>query len=384
MAILHSLGGNLVDSKEVKAKESSGALTRFDNSTKKKKNAKISFRSGTLTSRDLDDDGAVAFTPIGIGRPLSMEIVTIYSGDAPKKFLGGKPDLLVTSGAKYIHVHEAQPKAVNQLITNIEKRTYYEPEAFTKGCPIIYYSPAVGAETILCSVELVANSFDKKGVKQLSNLLSAAAGTPIFAPSSSLIMTGSAVINIAGKIGDAIFESKPFLKDSIQIRFNTPTMQRSTARIYVVCNDKHSAELEAYRTIVKSSSLGGDKIVLEDKQTGKEYRGKAPYMVVVIDGKEKPLLEDFQPQLASAALLNKFYGSDPQKVGTKLIKEALQLYNDHHFHQEANELKAKLKKMEPGSETFELELARFKAFQKNIRNKKFKVTSRGIPKKKKS
>ena len=93
------------------------------------------------------------------------------------------------------------------------------------------------------------------------------------------------------------------------------------------------------------------------------------------------MLEDFQPQLASAAMLNKFYGSNSPQLGTKLLKEAMQLYNDHHFHQEANELKAKLKKMEPGSDTFELELARFKAFQKNIKNKKFKVTSRGIPKK---
>jgi len=40
--------------------------------------------------------------------------------------------------------------------------------------------------------------------------------------------------------------------------------------------------------------------------------------------------------------------------------------------------------MSPNSKNFELELARFKAFQKNIQNKKFKVTSSGIPKKKKS
>ena len=382
MAILHSLGDNLVDSKEVAAKK--GALTKFDKSAKAKKKAKVNFRSGSFTTRGLDESGVVQFTPIGIGQPLSLEIVTIYSGDAPKKFMGGKPDLLVTSGVKYIHVHEAQPKAVNQLITDIEKRTIYEPEAFTKGCPIIYYSPAVESETILCSVELVANSFDKKGVKQLTNLLSAAAGTPVFAPSSSLLMTGSAVVQLAGKIGDSIFESKPFLKDSIPIRFNTPTMRPSFARTYVVCNDKHIPELEAYKAVTKSSSLGGDKIILEHKQTGKEYRGKAPYMVIVVDGKEKPLLEDFQPQLASAAMLNKFYGNDMQQVGTKLLKEAMQLYNDNHYHKEANELKAKLKKMKPGSDLFELELARFKAFQRNIKNKKFKVTAAGIPKKKKS
>ena len=384
MAVLHSLGNNLVDSKEIADKASSGALKRFDTSTKKKKNAKINFRTGTLTSRDLNDAGVVKFTPIGIGKPLSMEIVTIYSGDAPKKFLGGKPDLLVTSGTKYVHVNEAQPKAVNQLIKRIEKRTVYEPEAFTKGCPFIYYSPAVGAETILCSVELVANTFDKKGVKQLSGLLSAAAGTPLFAPSNSLLMTGSAVVNLAGKIGDAIFESKPFLKDGIPIRFNTPTMRPSFARTYVVCNDKHSSELEAYKAVTKTSSLGGDKIILEHKQNGTEYRGKAPYIVVVIDGKEKPMLNDFQPQLASAAMLNRFYGGDRQEATTKLLKEAMQLYNDQYYHNEANELKAKLKKMTPGSESFELQLARFKAFQKNIKNKKFKVRTTGIPKKKKS
>ena len=90
-------------------------------------------------------------------------------------------------------------------------------------------------------------------------------------------------------------------------------------------------------------------------------------MIISLDGRERTELNDFQPKLASAALMQEFYSEESTITeATVLLDNAMSLYNDFTFHNKANNLKAKLKKMKAGSANFEMELARFKAFQKNI------------------
>ena len=131
MAVLFSLGNTLVDAKEILAKKSS--LKNL-----KKKNGKIEFRSGTVTARGVERN-KVAFTPIGIGKPLSLQIMSVYTGDAPKKVIGGNKDLLIASATKYMHLSNAQPRAINQVYRKVESRTIFGPSAFDEGCPVIYY-----------------------------------------------------------------------------------------------------------------------------------------------------------------------------------------------------------------------------------------------------
>ena len=105
----------------------------------------------------------VAFTPIGIGKPLSLQIMSVYTGDAPKKVIGGNKDLLIASATKYMHLSNAQPRAINQVYRKVESRKIFGPSAFDEGCPVIYYSPAVEADSIVSSVEIMASKFDKDG-----------------------------------------------------------------------------------------------------------------------------------------------------------------------------------------------------------------------------
>lgn len=376
MAVLFSLGNTLVDSKEISAKKSS--LKNL-----KKKNGKVDFRSGTVLARGLTQN-KVSFTPIGIGKPLSLQIMNVYTGDAPKKTLGSAKDLLIASATKYMHLSNAQPRAINQVYRKVESRKLYGPSAFDEGCPVIYYSPAVEADSIVSSVEIMASKFDKTSYDTISGFLGKAGLTPLFAPHSSSLMLGSTVVNIASKLGKSLLNKKdPYLRDDIIIEFNTPDVVASYSELILICNGRDKRTfLNSYKPVAIKEKHSSREVFLQHKQTGKPYDGAAPYMIVSMDGRERTELNDFQPKLASAALMQEFYSEDTTIEATTLLDDAMGLYNDFMFHTKANDLKAKLKKMKPNSADFETELARFKAFQKNIQNKKFKVTASGIPKKK--
>ena len=380
MAVLFSLGNTLVDSKEISEKRSSGDLKKLS-----KKNGKVDFRSGSVTSRDVAKN-KVSFTPIGIGKPLSLQIMSIYTGDAPRKTIGGNKDLLIASATKYVHLANAQPRAINQVYRKVDSRKIYGPSAFDEGCPIIYYSPAIEADSIVSSVEIMASKFDKEGFQTISSFLGKASLTPLFAPSASSLMLGASVVNIAGKLGKSLLNKKnPYLRDDIIIEFNTPDVVASYSELIVICNNRDKRTFRnSYTPVSIKEAHSSREVFLQHKQTGKPYDGAAPYMIVSLDGRERTELNDFQPKLASAALMQEFYSESATSEATVLLDNAMGLYNDFIFHTKATELKTRLKKMKVSSSDFEMELARFKAFQKNIQNKKFKVTATGIPKKKKS
>ena len=89
MAILYSLGNSLVDVEELNEHIVIGDLKRFED-------ARTAVRSRSANSTE----ETTSFEPVGIGKPLSLEILTVYTGNAPRSFLGGKPDLLVVSGCE--------------------------------------------------------------------------------------------------------------------------------------------------------------------------------------------------------------------------------------------------------------------------------------------
>ena len=78
--------------------------------SRRSKPAALDFSTGTVT-----DDGVLAarkdsapdFQPVGIGKPLSIEIAGIFTGDAPSTALGQPPDLLVASAVKSLVTYDA-------------------------------------------------------------------------------------------------------------------------------------------------------------------------------------------------------------------------------------------------------------------------------------
>ena len=227
MAVGYFYGNTMVNLEEVAEKNAMGAFNKFNKSIDKGQNPTLKFRNGMVSIAEVNDNSGLDIpdrTPIGIGKPLSIEILCVYTGDAPNKLFGGKKDLLIVSGVRATNTHDESPRAINQLIKKVEDNQYIQPSAFVQGSPIIYYTPAVDVSTILCSIEMVADTFSEDTFSSISNLFGKAAKIPLFFTSSLYLLAGSSIIKMAGDLGKALFESKAFMKDNIPFYFDSPDM----------------------------------------------------------------------------------------------------------------------------------------------------------------
>lgn len=62
------------------------------------------------------------FEPIGIGRPLGVEVLHVYAGDLPSHLFNRTPDVLVTSAARSWATTDAAPRALNRLAEDVGRR----------------------------------------------------------------------------------------------------------------------------------------------------------------------------------------------------------------------------------------------------------------------
>ena len=376
------IGNTTVSAEELSEKIALGAISRFQTEAETNLDATLEFSRGAVSAAELfaaPRDLAPEFAPLGIGQPMSIEILTVYTGDAPKRgIFGGQPDLLVTSAVKGIETFDAAPRAINQIVKDIQDKQYIEPSALTDGCPIVYYTPAVVNSTTLCSFELVTGAFDDHTLRQLSALFTSAAGLPVFAPANAYLIAGSFLTKIIADLAEALLKNTPFLRSDLPLRFDTPEVPPALASQAILYNDRDGADLAPYRPGLVSAGPGRQRVALQHEETGEEYRGDASYVIASLDGRQRDELEAFTPKIASAAILEKFYGGQDtggQVVGA--LEAAMELYNDFMYHQKAQRLKEQLEALNPESESFEEDKARLKqllaAYAGNIRQELFKV-----------
>jgi hypothetical protein len=331
--------------------------------------------NNTLAEENGDSTRSLAegFTTVGLGRPLLVEILNVYTGDAPNGFLGGKPDLLVVSGVKGAQTFDAAPRAINRLQEDIRDRQYLQQIAFEKGSSVVYYTDCLEHSSTLCSFELVVDSLQKSTINSVSKMFAFAAGLPIFVPANLYLLAGAVLVKLAGELANS-FESRPFLSDTIDLRFLTAGVPNFKAGHYIVYNREHRDEFNNFRIMVQNDGFERQEVRLCHRQSGKEYKGDAPYMVVVIDGKRRPDLEGYAPKLATAALLEQFYGNKNragQFINT--LESALELYSDFTYRQKAEDILRKIQTLPVGSTEFLLAKLLFEAYVSNIRNDIFKI-----------
>jgi hypothetical protein len=370
------IGDILVSSEEMAEKIAVGDIGRFHRQARSTAKARIAFSKGVVTAgrltarpRAAAKGPAPPFTPIGIGKPMSLELLGCYTGNVPAKSLfSSKPDLLLISAVKGVQTYEAAPRAINQLVKGISDRQYLEPSALSEGAPIVYSTRSLVNSTLLFAVEVIAETFDKKIFDGIQRLFSTAAGLPIFAPAGAYLMAGSFLTRIFGDLGKALLESPPFLKAGFTLRLDTPEFAEALASMVVIYNDRDQGQFADYKAGMAPSGPGRRRMALVHRDTGKEYRGDAPYAILSLDGRPRPELDDFAPRLASAAVLERFYGS--QDVGGQLIDtlcSAMELYNDFSFRQKAEKIKKQMSAYDPGSDEYKASQTLLDAYVRNIR-----------------
>jgi hypothetical protein len=370
MANLFVYGNTLVTADEFYERLVLGDLERI--ASEPDRQDSILFRNGNVSGQEILNKNMEIipeFSPIDIGRPLSLEFLSLYTGDAPRKrFLGGKPDLLVSTAMKAPQSYDVAPRAINQIVKDIDDNRFYKPAALNEGSPIIYYTRAAEAATMFYTVELVAESFNRDIFDFLGSLFQRAASIPIFSFAKTYLLAGANVVNVAGDLGKHLFESKPFLRSDQDIRFDTPGVRKAMSRLQVVVNDHDVWRFDGYMVGRVTNPFGDDKVTLVEKRTGLEYMGPAPYAIISIDGRERRELDEFAPRMATAAVMEKFFGEEIDSPVIDALDQAMRLYNDFQYRRKAIRLNKTLKGLSPDDPGYGDLKQLLDAYLKNIEN----------------
>lgn len=370
MAIFNVVGETLMAPDEFLNKTLSGEITNIATVQKTILNLHGSVNEAVPISDDFDKDRN--FTPIGIGKPLGIEIACIYGGKYDRFFWGAK-DAVVVSGVKNAQTFQATPRAINLQAKNVEQNAYLDFSAVKDGTPTVFYTPAMDTDSMQVSLEIMFDNFGEELFGSISSLLSASAGIPVFMPAAGYLLGASQIVKIASKLGEAIFSGEPNLSGTISIQLKSPLMPPTEPSEYVIYNDRDSNEfLNLKVALIKRP--GATPLLRLVDHDGKVYKGPAPYIIVLLDGAERQGLSNFSQTIASASLLKKFYGSE-DKSGqiTTVLQDAMQLYNDSTYRTKAEKIKKQLGALKEDSEEFKSLKALYDAYLKNIQNDSLKL-----------
>ncbi|MFC0205848.1 hypothetical protein [Novosphingobium soli] len=295
------------------------------------------------------------FKPIGKGLPLLVYLERIYTGKYPKQGPFRGTDVGVMSGVKDYAVLQATARALNLMLDDVEPRSHITGSAFDEGTPVVLYSPAVMADSLILSIEIAVNRFDRELFDGVARALKAAGGMPLMMPYAGALLAAGEVVNIGSKLADALIDGDPVFSITEALNFGLPGRPLAVADHWLLTH----ADLAGHRYDPARGLVGPD---------GKAYAGDEPYVVLTLDGTERPELNGFAARAASAAQLERFYGSAGKNGGAASVDalvEGLQLVSDMRLKGEADRLEAQIAAVPDAATKQKLEEKR-QAIVKNI------------------
>jgi hypothetical protein len=367
MPVYYALGDALVTEEELGEKRLFGKLESFAKALKEKPaSAKVEFSTGVLTAKNmvksvtLHSGEKVKFEEVGPGKPLAIEIRHIYTGKYPKgNIFDRTKDMLVTSAMKSLATFNAAPRAVNFMQKNVKERNHLSnPSATAQGTPLIHYTPALTERNTVLTLEIGFDEFPNEIFDTVGGAFIQAAGIPLFVSASAYLLAAGAITKLLGDIGSRVFDRAPVFTATEALTFLRAGDTPPQADFRLITQD------DADLSLLKEFKVGADGLI---DNTGKQYDGDMPYIVISLDGRKYDEYKDFAPTAASAAILEKFYsirGGQEQALGPLL--DALKLYNDWSFRRKADDLGEELKNLAADSSEYAKKKAEYEALVANI------------------
>lgn len=306
------------------------------------------------------------FTPIGPNKPLTILINHIYTGKYPKGGLfGGSKDLAVVSGVKDYAVFTAASRALNVMKKGVKSHSDVTGSAFEDGTPLISYQTAVVSDSQTISIEGAFDNFPDELVDKVGGAFSGAAGIPLFLPWAGYLMVAGAVTKLAGGLADALFDGKPAFSFNETLDFNVPGSELPTADFRVLANN--TFDPTGYRFVRGKGLLDSNN---------QPYAKDEPYVVISLDGAERPKLANFAPTVASASVLKKFFNMrDGTSASVDAITEGLKLLSDSKYRIEADTVMKRINALPADDPALADLKARHAALVKNITDDRMKPAS---------
>jgi hypothetical protein len=310
----------------------------------------IKFSTGKLSVDNITKgfvaaEGAppIKIEPIGLGKPLTIQIRNIYTGKYPTGIFGSKKGLLVTSAIKSITSFDAKPLAMNFLLNKISSQTHINrPPASRQGTPFIFYSPALLEKSLTLDLSIVFDNFPEEAFEQVGKLFTEAAGIPIFLSYSVYLIAAGLITKLAGEAGESIFDSKPAFTSCDGLDIYWPGCPPTPPGFMLITG----TDIDRIDPDFRSKYRITDACEVVDDANNK-YTGDIPFVVISLDGTPQDELTSFAPTAASAALLSRFYGiKDGQAHPIDSLLEAVKVCNDFHFRQQIDCIDAQTAKLQ--------------------------------------
>lgn len=297
--------------------------------------------SGTLRlarggSESAGASAAIA-SPIGIGKPLSVEITYVYTGVLSKKGWD-KPDMLLASSVKRLPLYDAAPRAIQALLQSLpENHGMGSLPANVPGTPLVFHSPSLTDRGVTVTIEMVFDRFPSEAFDQVGNMLATAAGIPVFAPASAYLMAGSVIVKLVSKVAEAIVDGRPTFLQNLNINVDRPLYEDTSPGLILLTPAGGLADGLAAGRYTVNVERG-----LIDT-AGQAYGGPDPYVVVGLDGSPRPDYSNFTPTMATASILDRFlHAGEGRPTTTGLIVDALKAYNDVQYRLLADSARKRL------------------------------------------
>jgi hypothetical protein len=174
------------------------------------------------------------------------------------------------------------------------------------------------------------------------------------------LLGAGSLLRLAGKAGESIFDAHPEFTTTEPVAFQRPGGIDSVADFRVLTRSGAEADALAGYAVSPEGAL-------VHKSTGKRYEGPHPYMVISLDGREVKEYESFSPTAAGAVLLDRFFGiREGKEQPAAMLLDALKLYNDWKYRNQADTLQRELRSLDQGSEAYKKKKSEYDALVKNI------------------
>jgi hypothetical protein len=307
---------------------------------------------------------------IGVGKPLTIVVESIYVGDYPDAMpwvpYVDRGDVLVTSAHKAFESFDAAPRAVHLLQEKAKRRTFLRAKATHQGSQLVFYSPAVTEMSILFSIELsVDRDFNSQIGEALAKAVTVAGAMPVFAPAAPYLVAAGIAIPIATRAVNMLASPQTFFGENVELNFTRPGVELAQPGALVLHAGGGDAAFDG------SYKLGPGFVLRDEK--GAPYDGPLPYAVISLDGTERPELEGWSATAASAVLLERFFSSDELiSKALEVVTDGMTLYNDMTYREKAAAALDKSKVLKGAEKKKQQEL--YEAYLKNIQTKALRDT----------
>ncbi len=382
MPVAAALGETFVGLQELdEAVEASGESllnfleqTQVDQSFSLRLSEHNAIRPADLTKARNVKSQSIAYQGIGVGKPLTIVVESIYLGDYPDAlpWVPGfnEGDVLVTSGLRAFQTFEAAPRAVHMLERRAKRRSFLKAKAVESGSPLVYYTPAVTDASALFSIELSSDrEFNEQLGEAFAKAVRAAGVLPVFAPAAPYLIAAGTAIPIVTKAAQLLARPQTFYAEHVELNFARPgvVLAQPDALLLFPGSDE--------KALTQKYKLGAD-FKLRHRETDEPYKGSLPYAVISLDGTERPELQGWSAQAASAVLLERFFTPDElMSKSLDVVSKSLALYNDMTYRDKAAEALKQLSTAEGAAKREAKE--RYLAYVKNIQNEDIRALVEG-------